>query len=271
VPVYNTIPYAPGGACDPDNPAICTVPPTEDGVPIAVPGDLTGSVTITNRLQLWGTDLTGVIPLYRSPSWEVSGLAGLSFLQLSEGFNLTAFLAGIPTSDLYAGQSGTAQDYFATRNRFYGSALGLRGRYSFGPVSVEASGRLAMGASQEVLTVKGSYVDFGAPYAHSSGPYGIFAMPANEGRFSSAHFAVVPEVQLKLGYDITSAIRITVGYDFLYDSNVIRPGDEINRNVPKGQTFQQDGTVASTTSPVRLFRTTDFSAQGINVGVAVRF
>lgn len=267
IPVFNTIPYAPGGMCDPDNPMLCLVPRTEDGVPLAVPGDLTGGVKISNSLQLGEFDLTAVIPLYRDSSWQISGLAGGTFLQLNEGFNLTADLEGLPISDQYAGQSGFAIDEFKTRNRFYGATLGARVHYSYGPVFVETTGRISFGASQEVLTVNGGYQDYNAPFASSHGPYGIFAMPANEGTFSQTHFAVVPAVQVKLGYDITPAISLTVGYDFLYDSNVIRPGDQINRNIPKGQTFQQDGTVASLTSPVRLFRTTGFYAQGISFGV----
>jgi hypothetical protein len=268
VPVFNTIPYAPGGACDPDT-GLCLIPVGEDGSPIAVPGDLTGGVTITNSLQLGVLDLTGVIPLYRDTNWELSGLAGGTFLQLNESFGLVGTLAGIPTSDLYAGQSGYSVDEFKTRNRFYGAALGVRGRYTYGPVFIEGTGRLSFGASQEVLTVNGGYQDFGAHFANSQGPYGIFAMPANEGKFSQTHFAVVPEVEAKIGYNITPSIAVTIGYDFLYDSNVIRPGDQINRNVPKGQTFQQDGTAASLTSPARLFRTTDFFAQGISIGLVI--
>jgi hypothetical protein len=270
IPVFNTIPYAPGGACDPDNPNVCLVPRTEDGVPISIPGDVTGSVKVTNSLQLGEFDLTGVIQLYRDANWQVSGLAGGTFLQLNEAFGLTLNLAGVPTSDLYAGQSGYAIDQFKTRNRFYGTTLGLRGRYTFGPMFVEGTGRVSFGASQEVLTVNGGYADFGTMFASTSGPYGTFAMPANEGKFSQTHFAVVPEVQLKVGYNITQSIAVTMGYDFLFDSNVIRPGDQLNRNIPKGQTFQQDGTAASLTSPARLFKTTTFYAQGISIGLVFR-
>jgi hypothetical protein len=270
IPVFNTIPYNPGGGCDPERAGFCLVPQTEDGLPLAVPGELTGGVRITNSLQLGGLDLTGVLPIYRNAAWQVNGLVGGSFLQLNEAFNLTADLEGLPTSDLYAGQSGYAVDQFKTRNRFYGASLGLRGRYSFGPMYLEGTGRFSFGASQEVLTVNGSYQDFNAPFANSHGPYGIFAMPANEGRFSRTNFAVVPEVQVKLGYNITPSITLTVAYDFLYDSNVIRPGDQLNRNIPKGQTFQQDGTPASLVSPAKLFRTTDFFAQGISFGLTFR-
>ena len=270
IPVFNNVPYAPGGRCDQSNPTVCLVGQTEDGVPLAVPGALTGGVNITNSLQLGGFDLTGVLPLYRNARWQVSGLAGGTFLQLNEGFNLTADLEGLASSPLYGGQSGYVVDEFKTRNRFYGATLGLRGRYSYGPMFFEGTGRVSLGASQEVLTVNGGYADFGAMFASTSGPYGIFAMPANEGTFSQTHFAVVPQVQLKVGYNITPSIALTIGYDFLYDSNVIRPGDQINRNIPKGQTFQQDGTAASLTSPARLFRTTDFYAQGISIGLVFR-
>jgi hypothetical protein len=104
-----------------------------------------------------------------------------------------------------------------------------------------------------------------------SGTEGVFAQPANEGQLSAARFAVVPEVQLKLGYNITPAMQITVGYDFLYDSDVIRPTDQIDRNIPKGQTFLQGGNFVSTTSPARLFRSTDFFAQGFTLGLSYRF
>lgn len=270
VPVFNNVPYAPGGMVDTET-GLNLVPQTEDGVPISLPDEVAGGVRISNSLQFGGADLTGVISLFRGPSWEVSGLAGATFLQLSEAFNLRVNLTGVPTSAMFGGQSGWAVDEFKTRNRFYGATLGLRGRYSYGPVFVEGSGRVSFGASQEVLTVHGGYVDFGTQFASSSGPYGIFAMPANSGTFSQTHFAVAPEVQAKIGYDFTPSVAVTVGYDLLYISNVIRPGDQINRNIPKGQTFQQDGTAASLTSPAKLFKTTDFLAQGISVGMTFRF
>src|SRR4029079_9665006 len=103
------------------------------------------------------------------------------------------------------------------------------------------------------------------------GPEGVFAQPANEGTYGSTRFAFVPEVRAKVGYDITPAITLTVGYDFIYYSNVVRPGDQINREIPKGQTFQQAMAPPSTTSPARLYNTTDFYAQGLNVGVTARF
>jgi hypothetical protein len=272
IPVFNTVPYAPPGRPG-------GLPPAEDGLPASLPSDpdrfdgnsgvFTGQVKITNRLQLWGTGVTGVVDLYRSPSWDVSGLAGFRFLRLAEKFNL--YYESIGISGVYADDFGTAVDSFGTSNNFYGSVLGVRGRYTYGPMFIEGSASVAFGASNEVLNVSGGYTVYDYIGPMRSGPEGVFAQPANEGQFSRTHFAVVPEVQLKLGYDITPSMQVTVGYDFLYDSNVIRPTDQIDRNIPKGQTFQQGGNIVSTTSPARLFRTTDFFAQGLTIGVAFRF
>jgi hypothetical protein len=272
VPVFNTTPYTPGGRPG-------GLPPAEDGLPAALPsspdrfdgnaGVFTGGVKIANNLELWGADLKGVANVYRSASWELSGLAGIRFLRLGESFNL--FYQSVGISGVYAGEYGTASDKFATQNSFYGSALGVRGRYWHGPFSVEGSVSVALGASNDVLNVNGGFVSYNFQGTMRSGPEGIFAQPANEGRFSSVHFAVVPEVQLKVGYDITPSTRITLGYDFLFDSSVIRPTDQVNRNIPKGQTFLQGGNIVSTTSPARIFRLTNFFAQGISVGMQFRF
>jgi len=62
-----------------------------------------------------------------------------------------------------------------------------------------------------------------------------------------------------------------VGYDFIYYSSVVRPGSQLNRYLPKGQVFQQGGTSVSLTSPYPLFNKAAFLAQGLNLGVAVRF
>ncbi len=134
---------------------------------------------------------------------------------------------------------------------------------------MSATARLALGPSQEVLNVNGAFqaVNFSA----SSGPQGVFAQPSNSGTHASTVLAVVPEVEVKLGYQLTPAVRLTLGYDFIYDSSVVRPGRQINRNLPKGQVFEQGGTSVSATSPFPLFNKTGFFAQGLSLGVAMRF
>ena len=267
IPVHNSVSYNIGK----------TIFPGEDSLPFSLPNDpnrvrsngiITGGVDISNTLQMWGAGATGVVNFYRNSSWELSGLVGFRYLDLAESFHLGVDIEGV--SGPYTGQSGLAQDLFQTRNQFYGGTLGLRGRYVWGPVAVDLTGSAAIGVSHETIDITGGFksVNFTSPGA---GPEGVFAQPANEGLTSANRFAVVPEAGVKLGYDITPCITVSVGYDFLYYSDVVRPTDQIDRNIPKGQTFLQAAPTISSTSPARLFNTTNFYAQGLSIGVSARF
>ena len=272
IPVFNTVSYTPGGRPG-------GLPPAEDGLPASLPSDpkrldgnsgiFTGGVKVTNSLQLWGAEATGVISLHRGSSWEVSGLVGARYLDLSEAFNLTYESVGI--SGLYNGSIGAARDAFETRNEFSGGMLGLRGRYASGRLSVDLSGRVAVGVNHQTENVAGGFWATRLNSRSSAGREGVFAQPANEGRTSMNSFAVVPDAQIKIGYALTPRLRATLGYDFLYLSSVLRPGDQISHYVPKGQTFQQGGTNTSTTSPARYSETTDFFAHGFSLGLEFRF
>ncbi len=273
VPVYNTVTYSIG----------MNIFPGEDSLPFSLPDDpnrargaqgvITGGIKISNYLRLWGAEAVGVVNLVRTPSWHLSGLTGFRYLDLSETFNLTCDIEGL--SGFYANESGVVSDTFQTRNQFYGGILGLRGGFTTERLSVDLTLRAALGSSHEVQNVWGGFTSLNFPSAgFNSGPEGIFAQPANEGRRSANRFSVVPEAQLKLSYAVTSWMQVSAGYDFLYYTNVIRPGDQINREIPKGQTFNQAdllGTSISATSPAPLFRATDFFAHGVNVGLSFRY
>ena len=271
IPVYNTVPYTPGGRPG-------GLPPNEDGLPASLPSDpnrfdgnagvIMGGVKISNSLQLWGAEATGVVSLYRGSSWEVSGLLGARYLDLSEAFNLTYESRGL--SGLYTGSIGSASDTFETRNQFCGGTLGLRGRYASGRLSVDMAGRVALGVSQQIEEVSGGFWSRSMGKS-STGREGVFAQPANSGRTSMNSFAMVPDVQIKIGYAITPRLRATIGYDLLYYSSVLRPGDQLSHSIPKGQTFQQGGTNSSATSPARFSETTDFFAHGFSFGMEFRF
>jgi hypothetical protein len=273
IPTYNSVPYRAGGVG-------LVVPPVEDGVPVSLPGDLTGGVTFKNTLNLWGVQANGVMNLYRDASWEVCGLGGFRYLGLAEAFDLNLNLMGLIDTP-FAGESGWARDQFKTSNHFYGATLGLRGRYTFGSMFVDMSGRISLGVDNEMEEISGAFQEFNTPIVTgppgvtgglrpvTQGPNGIFAQPSNEGGNSGNRFAVAPEIGIKLGYNVSPAMQLTVGYDFLYISSVLRPTDQIDRNFSKGLPFQQDP--ASTTGPTRRFKTTGFYAQGITVGVSYRF
>jgi len=68
-------------------------------------------------------------------------------------------------------------------------------------------------------------------------------------------------------------LRLSVGYNFLCWSSVVRPGDQIDRVIDVSQ-IPNSGLNATPTGllrPAPLVRATDFWAQGITFGVEFRY
>ena len=78
---------------------------------------------------------------------------------------------------------------------------------------------------------------------------------------------------LKLGIDVTDHLRIFAGYDFLYLSSVVRPGDQIDLNVSPSfrPTIFGPGAGGGPRQPAVLYRTSDYWAQGFNFGLMYRY
>jgi hypothetical protein len=65
-----------------------------------------------------------------------------------------------------------------------------------------------------------------------------------------------------------------VGYNFLYVSSVIRPGDQVDRvlDITQIPNFPVPGVQPTALGrPTVLFKETDFWAQGINLGLEIRY
>ena len=123
--------------------------------------------------------------------------------------------------------------------------------------------KLALGNTHSRIDINGSTTTAAGTFAG-----GLLALPSNMGVHTSDQFSMVPELGLTLGYDLTCHLRATVGYSFIYWSNVSRPGDQIDLNVSPSQ-FPP--TTQTATMPAFVQHTTDFWAQGINVGLDYRF
>ena len=53
---------------------------------------------------------------------------------------------------------------------------------------------------------------------------GLLAQSTNIGTYTQDEFAVVPEFDLRIGYQMTEQFKLTLSYTAIYWSNVVRPG-----------------------------------------------
>ena len=130
--------------------------------------------------------------------------------------------------------------------------------------------KLGFGNTHSEVLIDGSTtttVGGGAPVTDSGG---LLALSTNVGRYSQDHFTVVPELGVTIAYDITSRLRATFGYTFIYWSRVARPGDQIDRYLNPSY-IPNNGPPIGPARPAFTFATSNFWAQGMNFGMEYRF
>lgn len=250
-------------------------------------GSTIGGVRAENRSIFWGTEANYRDNICCGCNYRVDLLLGFRYLQLDERLTIVEDFTrvtpltvqdfpGGPITTEPAGTRVIIRDSFGTKNQFYGGQLGFVGDYRRNRWTVDFRTTVALGTTHQELDIEGSQTRLipGAAPAVFNG--GLLALNSNIGERSRDVFSVVPELGLTVGYQVTDHLKTFVGYNFLYWSNVIRPGDQIDttidvnrvpRFVPPGVTVPDAGQVR----PAVLFRETDFWAHGITAGFEYRW
>jgi hypothetical protein len=247
----------------------------ERGIPIADPlRGFSGAVGVISTVQLWGAEVNGIFSLIRNPALEFTLLAGFRYADLRE--NLQIYNT---TTDLIFGNVTNLNDSFNTRNQLYGGQIGSRLAVQRDRFSLDITGKVALGATHQVVDIQGNTTQAGpnplVPPGLGTFPGGLFAQSSNIGQRSANQFAVLPSLELKLGYEISERTRVFAGYDLMYWSQVVRPGNQINHSVNLSQNAVLDpnglGKLVGPAQPAPLFKRSDFWAQGINFGLEFHY
>jgi hypothetical protein len=226
---------------------------------VAFPGVATGSITVSAKSELQGAELLLRGNLFEQCCNRLDFLIGYRYLRLAEALTIDAESTTISIDDGSNDPTLDVSARFRTVNNFNGADLGLLAEWRNCRWSVDFLMKLALGSTNSRVTIGGSTVI--ASGQTTTAPGGLLAARSNMGTFDRDAFAVVPELGLTLGYDVTCQLRVTAGYTFLYWSQVARPADQIDLNVnPNGGAFPQFN-----------FHCADFWAQGLTLGLDYRF
>jgi len=226
----------------------------------------------TSRVSGW--QATGVANLVDGSHFRLTGLAGYRYLMLNEGLrieqttidtpNMLNPLTTLPQTTLSA-------DQFDSRNRFNGGQVGLRAEVGGRSLFAEMEARVAIGGTVQETYVSGQSIwvpngPWGQPNAAG---YGVLAQPSNIGKQLRTAFAVVPEGNFRIGYKLASGSRLFVGYNFLYLSDAVRAGDQVDRTV--SLLPGPWPTTSAAGKPAPLFVHSDFWLQGLTFGLEARY
>lgn len=239
---------------------------------VAFPGLATGRFGVQRQTFLWGNEINFMRTQSNTCTFRNEWFLGFRHVDLDEDLLMRENIIAGPTAPLPVGTLITVEDRFDTDNTFYGGQLGGRAQFQRGGVFVDVRGSVALGVTQQFIQISGSQVVARANGGADIFTGGLLTAPSNIGRFTRDEFGVVPEVRANLGYEFGPHLRVFVGYTFLYWSNVIRPGSEIDRNIDVTliPNFAPPGTVPTgQRRPGVQFNDQGFWAQGVSFGAQI--
>jgi hypothetical protein len=255
---------------------------TEDARTITTPGLFVGSAVVDAKSRLWGADGDVRSRVWHncSGTWDI--LAGFRYAELKEDLTIESQFSSTSPSSFFtydlvplvgAGNTFSSTDIFQTRNRFYGGQVGTEVSYHWGAVFVSVMSKLAVGDNEETLVIAGTSSASKAGGGTLSAPAGLYALTSNSGIFKDDKTAIIEETRLRLGLQFCHYLSAYVGYSFLYWSDVLRPGNQIDRVlnptlIPTSPLF---GQALGTSRPLVPFQTSGFWAQGLDFGVALTY
>jgi hypothetical protein len=259
-------------------------PAREDAEIVSTPEVLAGSVDVDSYSELLGAGFRFRRQLYCETECVECGdpcgdpccapvlprssrldfLIGYRYAQLREGIQIRESLSSL----LPAPEQGNFAilDDFATTNSFHGADLGVTWQRRCGPWRVDLLGKLALGGVEQSVVIDGQTTISGSVGDNGTFPGGLLAQETNIGTHRRRAFAMIPELGISLGYQLTPCLSARVGYNLFYWSRVVRPGEVIDLDVNPDLLPPQE-SVAGAMRPRFEWQDTDFWAQGLRVGL----
>lgn len=223
---------------------------------LAGPTTGAGGVNVDSPLHFLGADVNSRHTLFCEDVVRLDFLAGYRFIQMSESISVRARSEGID------GSLRDIQDRFTTRNLFNGGQVGLAGEYRWERLILASSMKVAFGVNSSELNIEGGTLTSQSGIA-STNATGFLTRSSNIGQTHQLNFAVVPEVNFNIGYQLSDNWRASLGYTFIYVSKVARPGQAIDTTMGTSA----DGIM----HPLRNDPIAEFWMHGINFGIEARY
>jgi hypothetical protein len=243
----------------------------QDSELVSVPGALGGSLSVHTENKIIGGGVNGIKNVCGNACARLDFLLGFRYLNVSDEVHIRENLQALPGQVLVpAGTQFQISDRFATSNNFYGGLIGLSGEKQRGMFFVGGRVTVAFGVNAQNIDIRGSTLTIPPTGPPTASIGGLLAQPSNIGHYNRSAFAVLPEAGIRAGILLTDHARVFLGYNFLYLSNVVRAGDQIDLRL-NPNLLPPSSTGAGPSLPAFTPKTTDFWAQGISLGFELRY
>jgi hypothetical protein len=232
---------------------------------LAQPDGPSATLAVNSAVRVQGWEVNLLSNLYAGTHFKLNAILGWRYFQFHEG-------VGLHTTRVFGATDPQLQrtsEQFDAHNRFHGGQIGMHADARRGNLFCELTGKVAFGQNYEVVRSEGMTILYGPSGTRSFGGTGLFVQPSTFGRTANGTFAVLPEGTIKLGVRLGESGRLYVGYSFLYLSDAVRPGDQIDRTMGLAQLAVVGAPPVE--RPARAIQRSDVWVQGVVVGFEARF
>ena len=232
----------------------------QDALLVAFPGLRTGNLRIQATNEVLGADAYVRMLLMKTCYGRIDAIGGYQFSRINDDFRIVSnTTALVDDGGIVEGTTFRIVDEFDTRNEFHGGTLGMMWERNHCGWTWNVMGKIGLGNMRQTAIVNGfnSVTVPGAATVTEQG--GLLTAATNIGELTRDEFCVVPELNLSLSYRIRPCLSLSVGYNFMYWSDVIRPGDIIDPVIDTDSDLE--------TRPLLAFNSSGYWVQGLNLGM----
>lgn len=225
-------------------------------LPINGLGGATGFMTVESESNVFGGDVLLRKAFYRSPTARGDWLIGYQAARLDEDIDIRHSFSN--TVDVFG------RDTFDTRNEFHGAVVGLQIGVDYGCWMLDLLAKVGLGDMEHRVAIRG-FEQLGNQQSNS----GLLALGTNIGDYRRNQFAALPELGAQGRWQLCPNVDVRAGYSFLYWSDVVQAGDQIDRTVNGSQT--SNNPLVGEPRPRFVMRTSSYWLHGFNLGLTWRF
>ncbi len=212
------------------------VTPGEDAQLVAFPSVVEGGITILTSSEFHSVEILTRYNYRQGTRGYLDLLAGYRYVRFREGLSIREDLISVdPAGFVQIGTEIDVIDSFVTENDFHGGEIGAVLGFEGVRWGVDFTAKAALGDMREQVTINGrtEVTTPSDPTVTSTG--GLLALPSNIGTFTAHELVAIPELEAKLRYFVTDSVQLTLGYNLIFLTKVLRTGEQIDRNVDPSQ------------------------------------
>ena len=241
-----------------------------DALLISFPGLTQGRVNVQAETDnIMSAEANLEIMMDRERCYRSDIIAGYRFFRLDDSLRIDSFSTVTELGGLLPqGTTFDLSDRFAAENEFHGGTLGYRSEMSRGRWSLHSLIKASFGSARQHVSIAGEGNINIPPGVDVPLNGGFLALPTNIGEFERSRFVVIPELTVNLAYHFSPNVNLFVGYNFIWISEVVLSGDQIDNQL---NLSQQTGPLVGPARPQFEFVDQNYWLQGLNFGASWEF